>query len=477
MVFCNNDGPLVGPRIRSLDVDMPLHIIVLAAGQGTRMRSALPKVLQPLGDRPLLTHVVETAQRLDPERIHVVYGHGAEQVQSALGYLDVNWVHQAEQLGTGHAVAQAIHDVPDGARVLVLYGDVPLIRAETLENLVEAAGGDSLALLTVVLDDPTGYGRIVRDDSNRVIGIVEHKDADGDQRHIREVNTGLLCGPAGRLRDWLVRLDNDNAQGEYYLTDIVALAAEDGVRVVAGQAGSAAEVQGINDKRELAAAERVLQRRQADELMAAGLTLRDPARFDLRGTLTAGPDCVIDVNAVIEGDVILGAGVHVGPNCVLKQCRIGDGTQVHAHTVIEHARVGDRCQIGPFARLRPDTELGERAKVGNFVETKNIKVGAGSKMPHLSYVGDAELGADVNVGAGVITCNYDGAAKHKTVIGDGAFIGSDCQLVAPVEVAAGATIGAGSTITKDAPAGKLTVSRARQVTVEGWQRPRKDRKT
>lgn len=452
---------------------MPLHIIVLAAGQGTRMRSALPKVLQPLGDRPLLAHVVETALRMQPERVHVVYGHGAEQVQSALGYLDTNWVHQSEQLGTGHAVAQAIGDVPDGARVLVLYGDVPLIRPATLENLTAAAGDDALGLLTVDLDDPTGYGRILRDDANQVVGIVEDKDADRDQRHIREVNTGLLCAPARELRDWLARLDNDNAQGEYYLTDIVALAAADGVRVVAGQAGSVEEVQGINDKIELAAAERILQRRQADELMAAGVTLRDPARFDLRGSLTAGPDCVIDVNAVIEGEVVLGTGVHVGPNCVLRNSRIGDGSVIHSHSVIEHSRVGKRCQIGPFARLRPDTELAERAKVGNFVETKKVKVGAGSKIPHLSYVGDAELGTDVNVGAGVITCNYDGAAKHRTVIGDGAFIGSDCQLVAPVEVAAGATIGAGSTITKDAPAGKLTVSRARQVTVEGWQRPKK----
>jgi bifunctional UDP-N-acetylglucosamine pyrophosphorylase/glucosamine-1-phosphate N-acetyltransferase len=452
---------------------MPLHVIVLAAGQGTRMRSALPKVLQPLGDRPLLAHVVETARHLEPDRIHVVYGHGAEQVQSALGYLDVNWVHQAEQLGTGHAVAQAIGDVPDDARVLALYGDVPLIRPATLENLIAAAGDDALALLTVVLDDPTDYGRVLRDDRNRVVGIVEHKDAGRDERHIREVNTGLLCAPAHHLRGWLQRLDNDNAQGEYYLTDVVALAATDGVRVAAGQAGSAEEVQGINDKIELAAAERILQRRRAEELMAAGLTLRDPARFDLRGSLTAGRDCVIDVNAVIEGEVVLGDGVHVGPNCVLRHCRIGDGSQIYAHTVIEHARIGRRCQIGPFARLRPDTDLGERTKVGNFVETKNVRAGAGSKINHLSYVGDAELGAEVNVGAGVITCNYDGAAKHKTIIGDGAFIGSDCQLVAPVEIAAGATIGAGSTITKNAPAGKLTVSRARQITVEGWQRPKK----
>lgn len=459
-----------------MDTDVaapPLHIIVLAAGQGTRMRSARPKVLQPLGDRPLLAHVVETAQRLSPERIHVVYGHGAEQVQSALEYLDVAWVHQAEQLGTGHAVAQAIGGIPDEASVLVLYGDVPLVRPTPLENLAVAAASDALALLTVVLDDPAGYGRILRDDANQVVGIVEDKDAGDDERYIREVNTGLLCGPARRMRDWLARLDNDNVQGEYYLTDLVALAARDGVRVVAGQAGSAEETQGINDRIDLACAERILQRRQARSVMAQGVTLRDPERFDLRGSLEAGRDCMIDVNAVIEGEVTLGEGVHIGPNCVLRHCHVGDGTVVEANTVIEHARIGARCQIGPFARLRPDTELAERAKVGNFVETKKVSVGAGSKINHLSYVGDAELGEDVNIGAGVITCNYDGAAKHKTVLGDGAFIGSNCELVAPVEIAPGATIGAGSTITKTAPADKLTLSRARQVTVDGWKRPKK----
>lgn len=435
------------------------------------MRSARPKVLQPLGDRPLLAHVVEISQRLSPKRIHVVYGHGAEEVQAALAYLDVAWVHQSEQLGTGHAVSQAIGDIPDGAQVLVLYGDVPLIRPESLENLTAASASDALALLTVQLDDPAGYGRILRDDGNQVIGIVEDKDASAAQRDIREVNTGLLCAPAGRMRDWLARVDNNNAQGEYYLTDLVSLAAQDGVRVVAGQAGSAEETQGINDRVDLATAERIHQRRQALEAMRQGITLRDPERFDLRGSLEAGRDCVIDVNAVIEGEVTLGEGVHIGPNCVLRNCRIGDGTVIQANSVIEHALVGARCQVGPFARLRPDTELAEGAKVGNFVETKKTTVGAGSKINHLSYVGDAELGTDVNVGAGVITCNYDGAAKHKTVLGDGAFIGSNCELVAPVEVAAGATIGAGSTITKTAPADKLTLSRARQVTVDGWKRP------
>lgn len=453
---------------------MGLHIVVLAAGKGKRMRSALPKVLQPLGDRPLLKHVVEAAQTLDPEQIHVVYGHGAEQVQSALGYLEVNWVYQHQQLGTGHAVSQAIDDVPNDASVLVLYGDVPLVRAATLSHLVDAAATDALALLTVVLDDPAGYGRIRRDDENRVVGIVEDKDASGDERYIREVNTGLICAQARHLRDWLSRLTNKNTQGEYYLTDCIAMAAADGVQIVAGQAGSVEETQGINDKRDLATAERQLQRRQADALMDQGLTLRDPERFDLRGSLRVGRDCLVDVNAVIEGEVVLGEGVHIGPHCVLRNCTIGDHTQVLSHTVIEHAGVGARCQIGPFARLRPDTELADRAKIGNFVETKKLKLGAGSKINHLSYVGDAVVGANVNIGAGVITCNYDGANKHVTTIGDDAFIGSDCQLVAPVTVERGATIGAGTTLTKTAPPDTLTLSRSKQFSIDGWKRPRKN---
>ena len=437
------------------------------------MHSALPKVLQPLADRPLLKHVVEAAQALHPQRIHVVYGHGAEQVQSALGYLDVNWVYQKQQLGTGHAVAQAIDDVPDDARVLVLYGDVPLMRAGTLSHLVDAAGSDALALLTVVLDDPGGYGRITRDDSNRVIGIVEHKDASEDELHIREVNTGLLCAQARHLRDWLSRLTNENTQGEYYLTDCIAMAAGDGIRIVAGQAGNVEETQGINNKRDLATAERLLQRRQADALMNQGLTLRDPDRFDLRGTLRIGRDCLIDVNAVIEGEVVLGDNVTIGPNCVLRNCEIGDSSQVFAHTVIEHSQVGARCSVGPFARLRPDTRMADRAKIGNFVETKKVVLGTGSKINHLSYVGDARVGDNVNIGAGVITCNYDGANKHVTTIGDDAFIGSNSQLVAPIEIGAGATIGAGSTVTKAAPAKALTLARAKQVSIENWKRPKK----
>jgi bifunctional UDP-N-acetylglucosamine pyrophosphorylase/glucosamine-1-phosphate N-acetyltransferase len=452
---------------------MALHIVVLAAGQGTRMHSKRPKVLAPLGDRPLLKHVIEAAQALSPARIHVVYGHGAEQISSVLGYLDVNWVFQEQQLGTGHAVAQAIDDITDEARVLVLYGDVPLIRAATLSHLITAAGEAALALLTVELDDPTGYGRIVRDDSNKVVGIVEDKDASADERHIREVNTGLLCAQAAHLRDWLARLTNENTQGEYYLTDCIGLAAADGVPVVAGAAGSAAETQGINSKGDLARAERLLQRRQAEALMAGGLTLRDPERFDLRGTLHYGADTLVDINVVIEGEVVLGEGVVIGPHCVLRNCHIGDYSQVRSHSVIEHAEIGARCQIGPFARLRPQTHLGDKVKIGNFVETKKATFGIGSKANHLSYVGDSIVGDNVNIGAGVITCNYDGANKHITTIGDDAFIGSDTQLVAPVTVEAGATIGAGSTITRTAPAHQLTLSRARQTSVEGWQRPEK----
>ena len=448
-----------------------LHIVILAAGQGTRMRSQLPKVLQPLGDRPLLAHVVETAQSLQPERIHVVYGHGGEQVQSALDYLDVNWVLQAERLGTGHAVNQAMGHIPDTADVLVLYGDVPLIHAATLENLTAVCASQAVALLTVDMQNPDGYGRIIRDNQSKVVGIVEQKDASEAEIAVNEVNTGLLCAPAIILKQMLSQLDNRNANGEYYLTDIVALAARDNHRIVACQPGSAQEVHGINNKLELSIAERILQRRNAEAAMAAGVTLRDPARFDVRGTLVAGTDTVIDINVLIEGDVRLGDNVRIGANCCLRHCEIGAGTHILPNTVIEYSRIGENCQIGPFARLRPDTEISDRAKVGNFVETKKIQVGAGSKINHLSYVGDAKLGTDVNVGAGVITCNYDGAKKHLTVIGDGAFIGSDCQLVAPVEIGAGATIGAGSTITKNAPAQQLTVTRARQVSVDGWKRP------
>ncbi len=439
------------------------------------MKSRLPKVLQPLGDRPLLTHVVETALSLDPDRVHVVYGHGGDVVQERLGYLDVNWVEQAEQKGTGHAVQQAMPDIPDEAQVLVLYGDVPLTSLETLRKLVNEASGRAVSLLTMVLNDPTGYGRIVRDESAAIIGIVEQKDATPSQQAIREVNTGLLTCPAARLREWLAGLDNDNAQGEYYLTDIVARSAHDDVPVVSVVASDIWEAAGVNDKRQLAELERIYQQRQAERLMRDGLTLRDPARFDLRGSLVFGKDVTIDVNVLVEGQVELADGVTIGPNCVLRNCRIGADSQVLENSVIEHSIVGAQCHIGPFARLRPDTELADKAKIGNFVETKKTRVGPGSKINHLSYVGDSTIGADVNIGAGVITCNYDGAHKHQTEIGDRVFVGSDVQLVAPVKIEADATIGAGSTITKDVATGTLAVSRSRQTSIADWKRPSKDK--
>lgn len=455
---------------------MSLHIVILAAGQGTRMKSRLPKVLQPLGDRPLLTHVVETALSIQPERVHVVYGHGGDVVQQRLSYLDVNWVEQSEQKGTGHAVQVAMPDVPEQAVVLVLYGDVPLTSTQTLHKLVDEAAGRGVALLTMLLDDPTGYGRIVRDGSGAITGIVEQKDASPAQQEIREVNTGLLCCPARHLNTWLNALDNDNAQGEYYLTDIIAQAARDSVPVVAVHSDDIWEVSGVNDKRQLAQLERVYQGRIADQLMRDGLMLKDPARFDCRGSLEFGLDTVIDVNVVIEGKVKLADGVRIGPNCVLRDCEIGADSVVLENSVIERSRIGRQCNIGPFARLRPDTVLADKAKIGNFVETKQAEIGAGSKLNHLSYVGDARIGEDVNIGAGVITCNYDGAHKHLTEIGDRVFVGSDVQLVAPVKVEADATIGAGSTITKDVAAGNLAVSRSRQTSVTGWQRPQKSDK-
>ena len=450
---------------------MALHVVILAAGQGTRMKSALPKVLQPLAGRPLLAHVLGRALGLGAHATHVVYGHGGDAVPQAFPDADVHWVLQAEQLGTGHAVAQAMPGIPDDATVLVLYGDVPLIEAATLRPLVEAARGGKLALLAVQLADPAGYGRIIRDAVGRVVRIVEQKDASGSELSVTEVNTGILAAPAGRLRGWLGSLSNSNAQGEYYLTDVVARAVADGVAVGAMLAPTVAEVLGINDRAQLAGLETALRMRITTELMAAGVTLVDPARVDVRGRVDCGRDVLIDVNAVFEGVVELGDAVAIGPNVVIRNSRLGAGCVVHANTMIEDSDIGPGCELGPFARLRPGSELAEGVKVGNFVELKNSRLGAGSKVNHLSYVGDAEIGTRVNVGAGTITCNYDGANKHRTVIGDGAFIGSNTALVAPVEIGAGATIGAGSTVSKDAPPGELTVARAKQVTVRGWARP------
>jgi len=450
---------------------MSLSVVILAAGQGTRMHSDRPKVLQPLAGRPLLAHVLDTARALAPHALHVVYGHGGEQVPSELHANDVTWVSQSEQLGTGHAVAQALPGIADEEQVLVLYGDVPLTAPETLLDLLAAAGSSRLALLTVELTEPTGYGRIVRGEAGTVLRIVEEKDAEASERLIREVNTGILAAPAARLRDWLGRIGNDNSQGEYYLTDIVGLAVADGLEVVARQASSETEVLGVNTRRQLARLERSYQQRLAERLLDDGVTLADPARFDLRGTLRTGRDVTIDIDAVFEGDVTLGDRVRIGPFCLLRNVQVGDDVTIHAHCVIEDAQIGHGCEIGPFARLRPQTCLAERAKIGNFVEIKKSNVGAGSKISHLSYVGDAEIGRDVNVRAGAITCNYDGHAKHLTRIEDRAFIGSDTQLVAPVTVGAGATVAAGTTVTRDVPPGSLALSRTPQREVGRWQRP------
>jgi bifunctional UDP-N-acetylglucosamine pyrophosphorylase/glucosamine-1-phosphate N-acetyltransferase len=452
---------------------MPLSVVILAAGQGKRMNSDLPKVLQPLAGEPLLQHVIRTARELDGAAVYVVYGHGGVQVQQALAHEDVEWVLQADQLGTGHAVMQAMTLIPDDHTVLVLYGDVPLIRAACLKKLVDAANGGALALLTVDLAEASGYGRIVRDTAGNVTGIVEHKDATPDQLAIRESNSGLMAAPAGRLEEWLMGLGRNNAQREYYLTDVVAGAVQAGDRVVAIPVASAIEVQGVNDRVQLAQVEAGLRRLRSEALMLAGATLADPARVDVRGSVTVGRDVFIDVNAVLIGHVVLGARVKVGPNCVIRDSAIGADTEIHANCVIEDTEVAAAGRIGPFARLRPGAVLAEGAHIGNFVEVKNSHIGPGSKVNHLSYIGDARVGSGVNVGAGTITCNYDGANKWPTVIEDGAFIGSGSMLVAPVRVGKGATIGAGSTITAGAPDDKLTLTRAKQTVVETWQRPAK----
>ncbi len=454
---------------------MGLSIVILAAGQGTRMRSSKPKVLQPLAGRSLLDHVIDCAERLEAKQTHVVYGFGGDQVTEALQHRDVSWVLQAEQLGTGHAVAQAIPEVDDADAVLVLYGDVPLVQPETLSPLVEGAQSGSLVILSAELDNPHGYGRIVRNNRGVVQEIVEQKDASPEQQAINEINTGLLAAPAKHLRRWLSELSNENAQGEYYLTDIAAMAVADNVPLEAIVAKNVAETQGINDKIQLAEAEAAHRVFQARKLMTQGATLIDPNRIDVRGEVTLGQDVSIDIDVILEGNVELGDGVQVGPYCHLKDVVVGEGTKIESHSVLDTAKVGQRCSIGPFARIRPGTQLAEEAKVGNFVETKKANIGKGSKVNHLTYIGDSDIGTNVNVGAGTITCNYDGANKHQTVIGDNAFIGSGTQLVAPVTVGAGANIGAGSVITKDAPANQLTVGRGRQVTIEGWSRPQKKR--
>ncbi|MFO1299157.1 MAG: bifunctional UDP-N-acetylglucosamine diphosphorylase/glucosamine-1-phosphate N-acetyltransferase GlmU [Burkholderiaceae bacterium] len=447
-----------------------MNVVILAAGMGKRMRSDLPKVLHPLAGKPLLAHVVDCARSLGPGRIVVVYGHGGETVVRAIKGDDLRWALQEPQLGTGHAVMQALPHLDPAVPTLVLYGDVPLTTHETLARLVGAAGADKLGLLTVELADPSGYGRIVRD-GGRIVRVVEHKDADPATREIREVNTGILVAPTAALARWLGALSNDNAQKEYYLTDVVAAAVHDRVAVVSAQPGDVSETLGVNSKRQLAELERIFQNRVATKLMDEGVWLADPARLDVRGELLCGRDVSIDVNCVFEGRVVIEDGASVGANCVIRDTRIGAGAQILPFTLIERSSIGARARIGPYARLRPGTDLGEETHVGNFVEMKNTRMAAKSKANHLSYLGDTVVGERVNIGAGTITCNYDGANKYQTVIEDDAFIGSDTQLVAPVRVGRGATLGAGTTLTRDAPEHKLTMSRTEQTTVESWKRP------
>jgi len=449
-----------------------LNIIILAAGEGTRMQSALPKVLHTVGGQPMLVHLLQTASVLQPDAIHVVVGSGADRVREACRDFEVNWVEQAERRGTGHAVDQAMPAIPDDAHVLVLLGDHPLIPAAVLEQMF-VQPMPSLAVLTVVLDDPRGYGRIQRDRTGRISGIIEERDATPTQRAIHEVNTGIILAKAAPLRHWLQQLECSNSKNEYYLTDIFAMAYKEGSEIRAVQAPDPRDLQGANDRRQVAALEHRYRQRMADELMAKGVSLLDPARIDVRGEVVVGRDVVIDINVVLQGGIELGDGVILGPGCVLTDCSLAAGTIVKAYSVLEGVRTTGACEIGPFARLRPGTELSQGSRVGNFVEVKNSRLGENSKASHLSYVGDAQVGDRVNIGAGTITCNYDGANKFQTIIEDDVFIGSDTQLIAPVTIGQGATIGAGSTISKDAPAGELTISRTPQTTVRGWKRPQK----
>jgi bifunctional UDP-N-acetylglucosamine pyrophosphorylase / glucosamine-1-phosphate N-acetyltransferase len=452
-----------------------LNIIILAAGQGTRMKSARPKVLHTLAHKSLLAHVLDSAETLQPQALFVVHGHGGGQVREAFAGRNINWVAQTQQLGTGHAVQQAMPAIDDRAQVLILYGDVPLLQTKTLRALTDGAS-DCLHLLTAQLDDPRGYGRIVRDANGRVQEIVEEKDADPAARAIKEINTGIMCVPARHLRTWLANLTTNNAQGEYYLTDIIvqAVAAQEPIETL--HAADPYEIMGVNDFVQLAELERYYQRRMSETLMRQGVHLRDPARFDVRGEIKHGANVEIDINVVLEGKIRLGERVRIGPGCLIRDAVIGDDVEILAHSVIENTVIGSHSRIGPFARLRPDTVLAEHVHIGNFVEVKKSQVGTGSKINHLSYIGDSKIGSAVNIGAGTITCNYDGANKHKTHIGDRVFIGSASQLVAPITVGDGATIGAGTTLTRDAPPEQLTLSRAPQITIPDWTRPHKGKK-
>lgn len=451
---------------------MELNVVILAAGKGTRMKSVLPKVMQPLAGRPLLRHVVDTAKALSAARTLVVYGHGGDLVQRAFASESLLWAEQAEQKGTGHAVQMALPQLPATGRTLILYGDVPLTTTATLGRLIERVASDAvMGLITLVMDNPAGYGRIVRDAGGDVVRIVEQKDASDDEKKIREVNTGIFCVPNVLLHKWLPALQSNNAQGEYYLTDIIAMAAAENVRIETVQPEQSWEVDGINDKLQLSALERVHQRVLADNLMRGGVTLIDPARLDIRGNVTHGMDVHIEPNVILEGRVVLGNNVRIGANCQLKDCEIGDNVVIKPNSLIDDARVGAGAEIGPFARLRPGTVLAENVHIGNFVETKKAVIGKGSKANHLAYLGDAEIGSGVNIGAGTITCNYDGVNKHLTTIGDNAFIGTNTSLIAPVVVGAGATTGAGSAISKNVPDNTLAVARGKQVVIDSWQRP------
>ncbi|TPG81818.1 bifunctional UDP-N-acetylglucosamine diphosphorylase/glucosamine-1-phosphate N-acetyltransferase GlmU [Pseudomonas arsenicoxydans] len=455
---------------------MSLEIVILAAGQGTRMRSALPKVLHPIAGNSMLGHVIHSARQLDPQRIHVVIGHGAEAVRERLAADDLNFVLQDKQLGTGHAVAQAVPFI-ESDTVLILYGDVPLIEVDTLQRLLKKVAPQQLGLLTVELDDPTGYGRIVRDAAGKVTAIVEQKDANEVERAITEGNTGILALPFAQLGGWMSRLSNNNAQGEYYLTDVIAMAVNDGLVVATEQPHDAMEVQGANDRKQLSELERHYQLRAGRRLMAQGVTLRDPARFDVRGEVTVGRDVLIDINVILEGNVVIEDDVVIGPNCVIKDSTLRKGVVIKANSHIEGSILGEGSDAGPFARLRPGTVLEARAHVGNFVELKNAHLGEGAKAGHLTYLGDAEVGARTNIGAGTITCNYDGANKWKTVLGEDVFIGSNNSLVAPVDISSGATTAAGSTITQNVDNAQLAVGRARQKNIDGWKRPEKVKKS
>lgn len=453
---------------------MHLNTIILAAGQGTRMRSELPKVLHKLAAWPLLEHVYNSACLVHEGEITVIYGHGGEKVVTALAHLNTDWVEQKQRMGTGHAVMQVADRIKDDDTVLILYGDVPLLKTKTLDRLIGCMDKTQLAILTVKLDDPTGYGRIVRNRAAKVERIVEEKDASDVEKSLCEVNTGILAVAGIKLKKWLCALDNNNAQGEYYLTDIIAMAVDEGVNVETIQPESSDEVLGVNNRQQLAYLERVYQQNQAAKLMELGVTLRDPERFDLRGRIKSiGQDVEIDVNVVLEGEINIGDRVRIGPNCVMKDATIHDDVDIFANCHIEDATIGSSCRVGPYARLRPATVLSDKVHIGNFVEIKKSDVSSGSKINHLSYIGDSSVGSEVNIGAGTITCNYDGANKFRTIIEDGVFIGSDTQLVAPVKIAKNSTIGAGSTITRDTPADKLSLSRSKQFSVDGWQRPKK----